>query len=108
MLLLAHATPGAEVSIAFEVAVAGDYLVRVDGIRGPDDGDYALELDGDALPEWNGYAAEAASVRGQAAGRTLTSGRHVMVARCVGRHDASNGYGAQLDALVGEVDDAAP
>jgi hypothetical protein len=108
VLLLAHATPGAEVSIAFEVAVAGDYLVRVDGIRGPDDGDYALELDGDALPDWNGYAAEATSVRGQAAGRTLTSGRHVMVARCVGRHDASHGYGAQLDALVGEVDDAAP
>jgi len=103
VLILAHARPGAEVTLPFEVAVAGDYRVRVDGIAGPEDGDYALTLDGEPLPEWHGYAAQAAPRRGDSVRRTLASGRHAMVARCVGRDDSSGGYDAELDAFIGEA-----
>jgi len=103
VLQLAHAHPGAEVTIPFEVAVASDYAVRVDGLRGPEDGDYAITLDGEAMPDWHGYAPVVAPGRGEGVPRTLASGRHVLVARCTGRDDASHGYDAELDALVGEA-----
>jgi hypothetical protein len=103
VLLLAHAGPGAELTLPFEVAVAGDYSVRVDGIAGPGDGDYALALDGEALADWRGYAPEATRTQGGSAARTLTSGRHVLVARCIGRDAASRGYDAELDAFVGDA-----
>jgi hypothetical protein len=103
VLGLAHAATGAEVTVPFEVAVAGDYRVRVDGFEGPEDGDYSLVLDGEPLPDWHGYAAEATSSHGESTSRTLTSGRHVLVARCIGRDAASRGYDAELDALVGEA-----
>jgi len=103
VLLLAHASPGAGVTIPFDVAVAGDYGVRVDGLQGPEDGDYALTLDGEPLPLWHGYAPRPTPTRGEAVARTLSSGRHALVARCVGRDDASRGYDAELDALVGDA-----
>jgi hypothetical protein len=103
VLLLSHAGPGSSVTIPFEVAVPGDYSVRLDGFQGPDDGNYTLALDGEPLPEWRGYALEPTSSHGDAVPRTLASGRHALVARCVGRDDASQGYDAELDALVGEA-----
>jgi hypothetical protein len=102
VLFLTHARPGAEVAIPFEVAVSGDYALRVDGFAGPDQGDYALVLDGESLPDWRGYAPEPASVRGEVVKRTLTATRHTLVARCLGRDDRSRGYDATFDALVGE------
>lgn len=103
VLLLSHAQPGARATMPFEVAVPGDYLVRVDGIAGPDQGNYALTLDGAPLSDWHGYSGEPGPARGEASRRTLTAERHELVARCLGRDDASQGYDAQLDALVGEV-----
>jgi hypothetical protein len=102
VLLLSHAGPGSSVTIPFDVAVPGDYGVRVDGDQGPEDGNYTLVLDGEPLPDWHGYAAEATSNHGESVPRMLMSGRHTLVARCVGRDDASRGYDAELDALVGE------
>jgi hypothetical protein len=103
VLLLSHAAPGASVAIPFETAVAGTYALRVDGFTGPDEGDYALELDGAPLPSWGGYAPEVTQAQGEKVTRDLPAGRHVLVARCVGRDAASTGYDARLDALVGEV-----
>ena len=89
--------------LPFDVALPGEYALRVDGFAGPDGGDYDLLLDGEPLPRWQGYAEEATRTRGDAALRTLASGRHVLDARCTGHDPASHGYDARLDALVGEV-----
>ncbi|MGH7269054.1 MAG: hypothetical protein ACREJ3_01375, partial [Polyangiaceae bacterium] len=101
-LLLSHAHPGAEVEIAFGVPVAGDYIIRVDGLVGPDQGNYALTLDSEALPAWRGYAPQSESRQGASIARTLSAERHVLVARCIGRDIESSGFDARLDALVGE------
>jgi hypothetical protein len=102
LLLLSHAVPGAEVTVPFEIAVPGEYLVRVDGMTGPQDGNYDLILDGSPLPRWSGYSPEPGKTKGEAVLQTLTGGRHALIARCVGRDEASSGYDAELDALVGE------
>jgi hypothetical protein len=102
VLLLSHAAPGSEATIPFQIAVPGEYLLRVDGMRGPHDGDYALTLDGAPFADWPGYAPEATAAQGERSLRTLDAGRHVLVARCVGHQDASSGYDAELDSLVGE------
>jgi hypothetical protein len=103
VLRLTHGHPGAEVAVPFEIAVAGDYVVRVDGAVGPEQGDYGLLLDGAPLPDWHGYEARSALKRGVSSARELAAGRHLLVARCVGQDERSNGFDARLDALVGEV-----
>jgi hypothetical protein len=103
VLRLVHAKPGAEVAMPFDVATPGDYDIRVDGLEGPDGGNYALSLDGETLPDWHGYAPEGTAIHGERVPLTLAAGRHTLVARCIGRDDASRGYDAELDALVGEV-----
>jgi len=103
VLLLSHASPGSHVALPFDVAVPADYVLRVDGFGGPDAGDYDLLLDGEPLGRWPGYAVDVAPVRSDPARRILTSGRHVLEARCAGHDPASSGYEARLDALVGEV-----
>jgi hypothetical protein len=101
-LRLGHAQPGAEVTLPFEVVAAGDYVVHLDGLTGPDQGEYALVLDGSSLGTWRGYAAESAPRRGAPVTRALSAGRHALVARCLGRDPASSGYDALLDVLAGE------
>jgi hypothetical protein len=103
VLRLAHAHPGAEVAIPFEVAISGDYLVRVDGMAGPAQGDYSLVLDGLLLADWHGYQPRSTAQRGSVSPRQLDAGRHTLVARCAGRDERSDGYDALLDTLIGEV-----
>jgi hypothetical protein len=102
VLLVSHASPGASLVVPYDVGVAGDYAVRVDGFAGPESGDYDLELDGEPLATWRGYAPALTTARTPPAPRTLASGRHVLVARCTGRDPASSGHDARLDAVVGE------
>ncbi len=102
VLLLSHAAPGASVDLAFETALAGRYALRVDAWAGPDEGDYALQLDGEPLTDIRGFADMRKPLRGTDVARGLDAGRHVLTARCTGRDDASTGYDARLDALVGE------
>lgn len=102
VLWLSHAIVGASVDMAFETSTPGTYAVRVDSWAGPDEGDYSLELDGQPLVELHGYARGRRVLRGRPAIRALDAGRHVLVARCTGRADASTDYDARLDALVGE------
>jgi hypothetical protein len=97
------AAPGAQVAVPFDVAVSGDYAVRVHGFAGPEGGDYDLVLDGEPLARWSGYAPAAAPSRTGGVRRALASGRHVLVARCAGRDPGSAGYDARLDAVVGEA-----
>jgi hypothetical protein len=99
---------GASVDIAFETSTPGIYALRVDSWAGPDEGDYALELDGAPLLELHGYARGRRALRGAPTTRTLDAGLHVLVARCTGQSDASTGYDARLDALVGEPAPAEP
>ena len=102
VLLLSHAAPDGEVAIPFDVALAGAYLVRVDGFAGPDQGDYELRLDDELLAPWPSYRPAIAPLRTVASRRDLASGRHVLVARCLGHDPASTGFDARLDALVGD------
>jgi hypothetical protein len=108
VLWLSHASVGASVDIAFETSTPGIYALRVDSWAGPDEGDYALELDGAPLLELHGYARGRRALRGAPTTRTLDAGLHVLVARCTGQSDASTGYDARLDALVGEPAPAEP
>jgi hypothetical protein len=101
VLLVSHARPGGEIAVPFDVALAGTYALRIDGRTGPDQGDYDLTLDGSPMPSWRGFSSEPLAARGAAAVRSLTTGRHTLVARCIGRNDASQGYDARLDSLVG-------
>jgi hypothetical protein len=107
VLRVFHAAPGGEVAIPFDVVVAGSYALRVDGFGGPDEGDYALLLDDQPLGAWHGFETTLTPVRSDASRRELASGRHVLVARCVGHDAASLGFDARLDALVGEPASAA-
>jgi hypothetical protein len=91
------------VEAPFETAVFGSYLVRVDGLQIPTGGNYALELDGEPFPDWHGYAAERQKAQGESVRRAVSAGRHVLRATCTGRDEASGGYDAELDALVGEA-----
>jgi hypothetical protein len=102
VLAVSHAAQGSELAVPFDVAVAGTYVVRVDGFAGPEQGDYDLRLDGDPFPSWHGYSAATGPARTDSTRRTLSSGRHVLVARCSGRDPASTGFDARLDALVGD------
>ncbi len=106
VLWLSHATVGASVDVAFETSTPGRYALRVDAWAGPDEGDYALELDGEPLAALHGYARGRRALRGTPTTRTLGAGRHVLVARCTGQSDASSGYDARLDALVGDPAEA--
>ena len=103
VLLLSHASPGGEVAIPFDVVLAGSYALRVDGFGGPDEGDYELRLDDEPLASWHGYRPGIAPARTEPSRRDLASGRHVLVARCVGKDAASTGFDARLDAFVGEA-----
>jgi hypothetical protein len=102
VLLVSHAAPGAHVAVPFDVAVAGEYAVHVDGFASPDGGDYELVLDGEPLATWRGYASAVNPSRTADVRRAVSSGRHVLIARCTGHDVASTGYDARLDALVGE------
>jgi hypothetical protein len=102
VLLLTHAAPGARLTIRFETALAGTYAVRIDAFSGPSGGDYGLYLDGQPLSNLHGYAPDEAPVRGELMSRELAAGMHELVAVCEGKDDASTGYDARLDALVGE------
>ncbi len=106
VLWLWHATVGASVDLAFETSTSGRYALRVDSWAGPDEGDYTLELDGEPLAELHGYARGRRALRGTPTTRTLEAGRHVLVARCTGQSDASSGYDARLDALLGDPAEA--
>lgn len=101
VLLLSHASPGARAELPFEVALPGDYAVRVDVYAGPDEGEYALELDGEALPPVHGFAPSRVKLAGPTTVRTLDARRHVLVARCTGNVDASSDYDLRLDVLEG-------
>jgi hypothetical protein len=102
VLAIAHATPGASLQVAFGVAQAGDYRVRLEGFAGPRGGDYSITLDGDSLPDWRGYAPWLVPARGVAIARSLGAGRHVLNMTCTGRDERSADYDARLDALVAE------
>jgi hypothetical protein len=108
VLLLSHALPGAEAAIPFETAIAGDYVVRVDGLRGPGDGDYGVTLDGASLPDWHGYSAAPEPAQGEPVPMPLAAGRHLLTVRCQGRDERSDGYDGELDALVAQVSQPAP
>jgi hypothetical protein len=103
LLRLFHAQPGAEVAIPFEVAVPGEYLVRVDGMVGPDNGNYTLSVDDGFLADWRGYGPEPEPRRGDPNRMVLGPRRHVLTIRCVGRDPRSSGHDAFLDDLVGEA-----
>jgi hypothetical protein len=103
VLLVSHAAPGASIRVPFDVAVPASYVLHVEGFGGPESGDYELTLDDEPLATWHGYASAVGPVRTDSSSRTLSGGRHVLVARCTGHDAASVGYDARLDALVGEM-----
>jgi hypothetical protein len=101
-LELLHASPGAFVVLPFDVVVAGAYVLRLDARASASSGDYDVTLDGTPLTTVRGYAATTSARRGDwLPARTLTAGRHALVATCTGKDDASDGFDTALDALVG-------
>ncbi len=101
-LFVAWSREGATLTIPFDVSLAGRFALRIDGLAGPDHGDYAMTIDDEPLATWHGWAATLEKRRGDDRTRDLTSGRHTLVARCIGRAPQSTGWLAIFDALVGE------
>jgi hypothetical protein len=103
-LFLTHAAPGSRLRVPFDVARDGDYVLRLDGLAGPSYGRYAVDVDGVALPPYEGYAPKLEPKRGTESARAhLAAGRHTLTLRCEGKDEASRGYDAALDALVGTL-----
>ncbi len=102
VLLLSHASEGARLEMAFETSMGGRYALHVDAWSGPDGGNYALQLDGEPFADVLGYSETRQPLEGIRVVRELAAGRHDLVARCTGRAEASGGFNAELDALVGE------
>lgn len=103
-LFVTHAQPGATLRIPFDVARDGDYRLRLDGIASPASGRYSVSVDGVALTAFDGYASGIEMRRGvDTSPRHLASGSHELTFRCEGKDDASTGYDAAFDALVGTL-----
>ena len=102
-LAVFDARPGASLDIPFDLAAAGTYTFRLDGVSAPDNGRYEVFLDGQALFTWDGYAPIRAPLPGvPSRARTLARGAHTLTARCVGKAPESRGHHAVFDALVAE------
>lgn len=102
LLQLFEARPGGVMRIPFDAARAGRYALKVTGGVAPDLGRYDLALDGDVFATWDGYAPSPAMRAGPpSAPRDVAAGPHLLELRCVGRADASAGYDAVFDVLVG-------
>jgi hypothetical protein len=101
VLLLHHASIGSYVDIAFEAGQPGTYALHLDGIAGPDQGDYEASIDGAPLAPWKGYAPARAKRSSEPVKLDVGPGRHVLRLRCSGKSVESEGFDAQLDALVG-------
>jgi hypothetical protein len=97
------AEPGATLTIPFDVIEGGKMVLRMDGIATPNSGDYELTIDGEPLPVWHGWAPRSELRRGAPSEpRVLAKGKHVFVARCLGKPAESRGMLAAFDALIGE------
>ena len=103
-LFVGHASPGASLSIPFDVALEADYVLRLDAIVGPKHGNYAVSIDATSLPAYEGYAPSLELRRGAESAPThLTPGRHILTFRCEGKHASATDYDAAFDALIGTV-----
>lgn len=101
-LMVVEAAPKATLTIPFWIAESGRYSVRLVSIQGPDHGDYKLTLDGQVLPLHRGYAATKKRVISPPSiPLELEAGRHELVAECLGKQAASEGYRAIFDMLIG-------
>ncbi len=101
-LFVFQARPSASLTIPFTVAAPGRYTLRLEGITSPDHGTWAVTLDDTDLPPWDGYDVGKTLRRGTPSpARDLSGGHHVLVLRCTGKREASSGYGALFDALIG-------
>lgn len=102
-LAVFDARPGATLDIPFDLAVAGTYTLRLDGVSGPENGRYEILLDGEPLLPWDGYAPTHGPLRGlPSRPRALARGAHTLTARCVGKAPESRGHHAVFDVLVAE------
>ena len=103
-LFVFEASPGGSIDLPFDVALAGRYALRVDGLSGPDYGEWDLLLDGEPLAPVEGYAPSPRFRRGiVAAPRDLSAGPHQLTARCSGKSPDSTGYRAAFDRLTGDL-----
>lgn len=101
-LFLFDAHPGAKLRFPFDSARAGRYALKMTGIVGPTMGRYELVLDGAVFASWDGYGKTfALASTPPSEPRDVAAGAHVLELRCVGRSDASTGYDALFDQLVG-------
>jgi hypothetical protein len=95
--------PGATLDIPFDLATAGVYTLRLDGVSAPENGRYEVLIDGEPVLLWDGYAPTHTLLRGTpSAPRALARGAHTLTFRCVGKAPESRGYLAVFDALIAE------
>ncbi|MFO0603264.1 MAG: hypothetical protein U0324_08825 [Polyangiales bacterium] len=102
-LAVFESRPGATLDVPFDLAAAGTYTFRLDGVSAPENGRYEILVDGEPLLTWDGYAPARAALRGTpSAPRALARGPHTFTARCVGKAPEAIGHLAVFDAFVAE------
>jgi hypothetical protein len=91
---------GDDVLFNLDVPVAGSYELSAVFTQAGDYGIVELKLDGEKLGTSDGYAPDAVRTAPLSLGVTrLTRGSHALVVAVTGKHPASGGYFAGLDAL---------
>lgn len=102
MLFAFVAKQGDGFDLPFTVPVAGRYSLRVDGMVAPDYGTWAIRVDQHELPVFEGYASEIALRKGTPSEPIeLSSGRHTLTFRCLGKRPESTNMLGAFDTLVG-------
>ncbi len=99
--LFCQVVKGGDVELAFEVAEAGRYRLRVLGTAAPDFGVVRIRMDGDPrVAEFDLYSGRVCPSGSLELGpHDLGAGRHVLKVTCVGKDPASGGLSFGLDAL---------
>jgi hypothetical protein len=103
VLYVFHAREGGTLTIPFDVAQSGRFVLRLSGLLAPNLGDYAIRVDDVALPTWHGFARRPVMFRGVSSDPVfLAAGRHVFRATCLGHAPLANDNLAVFDSLAGE------
>lgn len=102
VLFVFEASPGASLTVPFDIADGGVWSLRVEALRAPDYGQWEGRVDGQTLGRFDGYAPRVTAAVWEAPGRfSLARGRHTLRLVSVGRAAASTGYRGGFDVLRG-------
>jgi hypothetical protein len=99
-LLVFAASPGASLSVPFDLAQDGTWDLALEGLTAFDHGRWEVAVDGQPFGAWEGYTPTITTkVLRSASPLTLGRGPHTFTATCTGRDPRSRDHHAVFDTL---------